>query len=132
MAYLLVVDDDVDFASAEATVLSDAGHEVKIEHDIANAEKCMHERCPDLVILDVMFPESSSAGFKFARMMKYFNDEFKNIPILMLTAVNTRFPLGFSSRDIDDDWLPVEDFMEKPVDFDLLRKKVSEMLSKTV
>ena len=72
MAYLLVV-DDVDFASAEATVLSDAGHEVKIEHDIKNAEKCMSERCPDLVILDVMFPESSSAGFTFARTMKHFN-----------------------------------------------------------
>ncbi|HDY88908.1 MAG TPA: response regulator [bacterium] len=132
MAYLLVVDDDVDFASAEATVLSDAGHEVKIEHDIKSAEKSMSERCPDLVILDVMFPESSSAGFNFARMMKHFNDEFKNIPILMLTAVNTMFPLGFSARDIDDDWLPVEDFLDKPVDFNLLRKKVSEMLSKTV
>lgn len=58
-------------------------------------------------------------------------DNVKDIPILMLTAVNTEFPLGFGSQDIGNEWLPVEDFLEKPVDFDLLKKKVSEMLTKT-
>jgi hypothetical protein len=30
--------------------------------------------------------------------------------------------------DIDDNWLPVRDFLEKPVDFDILRKKVAALL----
>jgi hypothetical protein len=46
----------------------------------------------------------------------------------MLTAVNTRFPLGFGPKDIDERWLPVTDFLEKPVDFDTLRHKVAQLL----
>ena len=88
----------------------------------------MIEECPDLVILDVMFPESDTAGFTFARAMRHFNEKLKDIPILMLTAVNTKFPLGFSSIDIDNNWLPVNDFLEKPVDLDVLRERVSRIL----
>jgi len=47
----------------------------------------------------------------------------------MLTAINTKFPLGFSSSDIDDDWMPVGGFLEKPVDFQVLRRKVNDLLS---
>ena len=129
MAYLLIVDDDEDFAEASAIVLRSDGHEVKIELDIKSGEKSVQERYPDLLVLDVMFPESSSAGFDLARKMRLSGKELKDIPILMLTAVNTEFPLGFGSQDIGNDWLPVEDFLEKPVDFDLLKKKVSEMIS---
>ena len=129
MAYLLIVDDDEDFATATAAMLQTDGHEVKIELDIKNAEKSIIEKRPDLIILDVMFPENSTAGFTFARTLKHYSEKLDDIPILMLTAVNEKFPLGFSSRDIDDNWLPVEEFIEKPVDFSVLLKKVSMMLS---
>ena len=80
--------------------------------------------------LDVMFPEDSSAGFELARAMRHFTEKLKNIPILMLTAVNAKFSLGFGSRDIDENWLPVSEFLEKPVDFDILKNKVAELLDK--
>ena len=48
----------------------------------------------------------------------------------MLTAVNSKFPTGFSARDIDADWLPVTDFVEKPVDLDVLVNKVSALLQR--
>ncbi len=131
MPYLLVVDDDEDFASAAAKILRDAGHEVEIKLDIESAVETMEERRPDLLILDVMFPEDSTAGFSLARKMKHYNEKLKNIPILMLTAVNTKFPLGFSERDIDDHWLPVTDFVEKPVDFDVLQRKVAALVGKS-
>lgn len=129
MAYLMIVDDDEDFASAAAKVLSRAGHEVAIELTTQSAVQSMKQRRPDLAILDVMFPESSSAGFELARQLRLENQELRGIPLLMLTAVNSRFPLGFSPRDIDDQWLPVDDFLEKPVDLDLLASKVSAMLA---
>lgn len=62
--------------------------------------------------------------------MRHYNEKLKGIPVLMLTAVNAKFPLGFSSRDIDDAWLPVSDFLEKPVDLDVLRDKVAALLQK--
>ena len=128
MAYVLVVDDDQDFADAAASVLRDSGHEVAIELDTESATKSMEQRLPDLVVLDVMFPENACAGFELARHIQHHNEKLKGIPILMLTAVNTKFPLGFSSRDIDKDWLPVTGFLEKPVSLDMLRDKAAELL----
>jgi len=129
MAYLLIVDDDEDFASTTATVLRKEGYDVQIELDIDNAVKSMENKPPDLAILDVMFPEDASAGFKLARFMRHENEKLKDIPILMLTAINTKFPLGFGPKDIDDRWMPVTDFLEKPVDFDVLRDKVAKLLN---
>jgi hypothetical protein len=47
----------------------------------------------------------------------------------MLTAVNQQFPLGFSDKDIDPKWLPVIDFLEKPVDFAVLREKINGLFA---
>jgi len=127
MSRLLVLDDDEDFATAVATVLRGRGHDVRIELDLSAGITRMVEARPDLVVLDVMFPEDSTGGFELARQMRR-HDALKDVPILMLTAVNTRFPLGFSSQDIDEDWLPVTDFLEKPVDLDVLAGRVTEIL----
>ena len=129
MAYLLIVDDDEDFARAAAAALAHAGHEVAVSLSTADALTSMKDRRPDLVVLDVIFPEDSSAGFGLARTMRHFESSLRDVPILLLTAINMAFPLGFSARDIDDNWLPVAAFVEKPVDFDLLAQKVEDLLA---
>ncbi len=126
MAYVLIVDDDEEFAGAVATVLQAEGYEVAMEHETAAGLASLRARRPDLMVLDVMFPENPSAGFELAREIR---KDFGQLPILMLTAVNSQFPLGFSSRDIDATWLPVTDFLEKPVDFQALRDRVKRLLS---
>ena len=130
MAYLLIVDDDRAFAQATAKFLRGAGHEVEVALEIEAAVSSMHERRPDLVILDVMFPNDRCAGFTLARRISLQDEKLKGIPILMLTAVNSSFPFGFGTDDIDDDWLPVSDFVEKPADLDVLQSKVEALLSK--
>jgi CheY-like chemotaxis protein len=126
MSYLLIVDDDPDFASSVATVCEALGHEVATVHTTSEALERVAQRRPDGLLLDVMFPEDPTAGFELAREIRRRHG---NLPILMLTAVNQQFPLGFSNKDIDPKWLPVVDFVEKPVDFDLLRQKISRLLS---
>ena len=127
MSYIMIVDDDDDFSFATATVLEEAGHEVRVESNIPSAELSLKTKQPDLVILDAMFPESSSAGFDLARKIRH-DGSLKHVPILMLTAVNSKFPLGFSPQDIDEAWMPVAEFLEKPVDLEVLRNTVARML----
>lgn len=128
MAYLLIVDDDTDFASAVSTVLSSRGHETAIETDCEQTLARIRERRPDAVILDVMFPENDTAGFEVARSIRR---TFGELPVLLLTAVNQSFPLGFSTRDLDPTWLPAAGFLEKPVDLSALCEKVAGILAGT-
>jgi len=127
MARIVLVDDDTDFTDATSTVLRAAGHDVEALGDTDGVVDHLKRERPDLLILDVMFPEHSSAGFDLAREVRK-DDQLSRLPILMLTAVNTRFPLGFGPDDIDETWLPVQDFVEKPVDFDVLLARIDKLL----
>jgi DNA-binding response OmpR family regulator len=128
MAYLLIVDDDTDFASAVSTVLTSQGYETGIETDSEKTLDRIRERRPDAIILDVMFPENDKAGFEVARSIRR---TFGELPVLLLTAVNQSFPLGFSNQDLDPTWLPAVDFVEKPVDFAVLSAKISSIIADT-
>jgi len=128
---VLIVDDDEDFATATAVVLRNAGYDVGVCLGTATAAEEMRNTKPDLVILDVMFPEDPSAGFKLARDLRHHEQGLEGVPVLMLTAINARFPLGFGSYDIDDRFLPVADFLEKPVSFDVLLNRVRDLLEGT-
>ncbi|RMF93101.1 MAG: response regulator [Planctomycetota bacterium] len=126
MPHILIIDDDEDFAGAVQTVLESDGHRVHVELDLDSGYRHLADQTlPDVVILDVMFPENPSGGFELARKIR---KAYPDLPILMLTAVNQEFPLGFSNKDIDPKWLPVADFISKPVDFDVLRTKVNELI----
>lgn len=127
MAYILIIDDDPDICEAIKLVLFEEKYEADISDDLDKAFEKMKKRKPDLILLDVMFPDDDSGGFVFAQNLRN-HDEFKDIPILMLTAVNQEFSFDFSSEDIDDEWLPVSDFIEKPADFEILKEKVSKLL----
>ena len=130
MAYLLVVDDDEDCTLAVSEALRLAGHEVHVEPHIGHALETIDARRPDLVVLDVMFPQGSSAGFDFARALRHEREDLKDIPILMLTALGQRFPFGFGPGDIDDSSVPVDNYLEKPVDPGFLREEVSRLLAR--
>lgn len=59
------------------------------------------------------FPEDPHAGFAAARALEA--DAVKDIPVLILSAVNQRSNLlfGFAESDISDDFMPVEGFLKK-------------------
>ena len=114
MAYVMVVDDNEDLAAFSACVLGEEGHEVAVRFDTASALTDMRNRPPDLAILDVMFPGDDFAGMELARAMRK-DSGLKRIPIIMLTGVNQELGMEFSSLDADNSWLPITEFMDKPV-----------------
>ncbi len=128
MAYILIIDDDEDLSSAEAVGIRRAGHEVARELSIAAGQQSIAARQPDILILDVMFPKDNAAGLKLAQ---FLHKNHPDLPIILLTAVNQEFPLGFSKKDIDEVHMPVTDFLEKPVDLDTLNQTIADLLEKS-
>ena len=111
-------------------VLKANGFEVSAQYNDENVIENVSQYNPDLIILDVMFPENSSAGFDIARDLKR-NNKLTNIPIIMLSAVNERgIYMGlFTDKDIDESWLPVSKFLDKPVQPKELLLQVKSMLN---
>jgi DNA-binding response OmpR family regulator len=127
MAKIKIIDDDVDIAEDTATILQSAGHDVSLLHTTENAVQVLVDDQPDILILDVMFPDNPVAGFDLARQIRR-NRALRALPIIMLTGVNREFPMDFSGKDIDSDWMPVQEFLEKPVDPSILLDRIQKML----
>jgi len=127
MAYVLIVDDDADFTGAVSTVLKSRGYETAAETVADKAIARIRQRRPDAVILDVMFPENDMAGFDVARAIRR---NFGDLPVVLLTAANNTFSLGFSNKNCDVTSLPVAEFMEKPADLNRLCDKIDKLLAK--
>lgn len=129
MANIYMVEDDRDFADAVVRVMKSMDHFVEVESDITRALEHLRENRPDLIILDVMFPEDSFAGLEFARNLQKEGSLLKGVPILLLTAVNEKYSMGFSAMDVDNSFFPVADFLDKSVDLDVLKNKVAQLLA---
>lgn len=122
---ILDVDDDRDVLEARLMVLEHDGFEVIQTTNIDVARETLENESIDLIILDVMMQKDSD-GFNFAQHVK-LNEKFKHIPIIMVTAVSQRTPFKFNP-ETDGDFLPVEKFLEKPVDPDLLIATIKGLL----
>jgi DNA-binding response OmpR family regulator len=127
MAYIRIIDDDEEFADNLSLILKKEGHTVDILNETEGAVESLTQKTPDLLILDVMFPENPSAGFDLARKIRE-TEEIKNLRVILLTGVNQEFPMDFSSDDIDPDWIPVQDFVDKSVNMPDLLDKINKLL----
>jgi CheY-like chemotaxis protein len=127
MAYVLIIDDDPDLSESNAETLKRAGYEVRIALTPQAGMAAIKERHPHLILLDVMFPDNDTGGFELARKIPL---ECPRVPILMMTSVNKHFPLNFSNADRDPSWLPVAEFLDKPVEPNVLVEKVQHLIQK--
>ena len=67
MAKILIIDDDNDIIDSLTLVLEANGYQVGSKMDTDNLIADVKAANPDLIILDVIFPEDPQAGFKAAR-----------------------------------------------------------------
>ena len=126
MAKVMIVDDDRDFMDSICRVLQHKGHETTAIYDTEEVIDRLEREPHEVLVLDVMFPEDAAAGFHLAQEIRK-HQTLSRLPILILSAINTKFPMGFGPGDIDQTWMPVQDFLEKPIDFDVLSAKVEKL-----
>lgn len=127
MKKILVVDDDSDIREMITLVLRSNGYEVSALDDVEDLPAELAANLPDLLILDVMFPENSTAGFDACRTIKA-DPRYAELPVIMLSAINETYNMAFSDRNASSPLMPASRFVEKPVDPDELIKIVGELL----
>ncbi len=126
---ILIIEDDPDMALALRLPLEASGYQVFDARSGEEGLRKVQEIEPDLIILDAMM-ETTTAGFQVSLTLRSPDPRspyaaYRDIPLLMVTAIHTTTSLRFGP---DEAYLPVDDFVEKPVDPDLLLAKVRALL----
>jgi CheY-like chemotaxis protein len=122
---VIIIDDDPDLVEATRIVLEKAGYAVTSAHNGKKGLELIRKGGVDVVLLDVMMAKDTE-GFHVAQELR---DDPKTaaIPIVMLTSVAHKTGFEFSP-ETDAEFLPVEAFLEKPVD----PKKLIETIAKVM
>lgn len=122
---VLIIDDDPDLIAATQAVLEGAGYAVASSLDGTAGLERVRQGGIDCVLLDVMMVRDTE-GFRVAQDLKG-DPATAGIPIVMLTSVGQKTGFEFSP-ETDEDYLPVEAFLEKPVDPDRLLEVIEEAM----
>ncbi len=122
MSKILVIDDDVAICELIKINLELSGYECSYSCDPVKGYALIKQDMPDLLILDVMMGEVD--GYSLALKIRQ-NEQTKNLPIIMLTALgelNDKLK-GFSSG--------VDDYLVKPFEVEELKARVLALLNRS-
>jgi len=116
---ILVVDDEVDLLETVRFPLELEGYKVLVSYNGEDALSQARKEKPDLIILDLMLPKLD--GYKVCRLLK-FDERYKHIPILMLTAKTQEKDkiLGMETG--------ADEYITKPFEMDYLMEKVKRYI----
>jgi two-component system alkaline phosphatase synthesis response regulator PhoP len=118
---ILFVDDEVDLVKTVTFSLEAEGYTVLVSYNGEDALNQARRENPDLILLDIMLPKLD--GYKVCRLLK-FDERYKQIPILMLTAKTQEKDkiVGIETG--------ADEYITKPFDMDELMEKIKAYLNK--
>ena len=102
MPKILIADDEPDIAQLIARYAQREGYEIKSVGDGREAVDACRAEDFDLIVMDVMMPDTD--GFTACRQIR----EFKDIPVIMLSARGTEYDKLFGFE------VGVDDYVTKP------------------
>jgi two-component system nitrogen regulation response regulator NtrX len=116
MSKILIIDDDLDILETMGSLLEAEGFQIRSAETVEKGLELIGSESPDLVLLDVMFPEKKTRGFEAATEIKA---KYPKLPLFVLTAINREYAFDFNKEDV-----PAEEFLNKPVKIDRLVKLI--------
>jgi CheY-like chemotaxis protein len=130
---ILIIDDDRDVVELIRITLEANNYDVVSAGNGAEGLKLVKEIRPDLIILDVMM-DTATEGFQISYQLRSKDPkseyrEFSQTPIIMMTGISQKLHMKFSPEQ-DGDYLPVDEFLEKPVRVDSLLEKIKKLLKR--
>lgn len=117
---ILLADDDPDILNILSLFFEDKRCDLLQANNGADALESIIVHQPDLLILDVMMPELN--GWQVCKYVKT-HDEFKEISIVMLTAI------GPVNNELTSPLFGADDYIDKPFEFEELESKVRKVLA---
>jgi len=125
---ILIIDDDPDFVEVTKVLFETRQYEVSAAYDPDEGFAKLEQEVPDALILDVMMGKGAE-GFIMARKIRK-DPRFDKMPILMLTSMREQTGFDFPGERIHSKFLPVDDYIEKGVDPQILLDKVEQQLAR--
>lgn len=83
---IYIVEDDADIREMESYALKNSGFSVREFSCGKNMLESLHQKLPELILLDIMLPEED--GLKVLSKLKG-DAKYKDIPVMMITAKTT-------------------------------------------
>jgi two-component system alkaline phosphatase synthesis response regulator PhoP len=123
---ILLVDNDVDFIDLNKAVLENSGFEVAVAYAGREVMDKVKFEQPDVIVLDLMM-EKHDTGFGVAKALKA-DPAYRNIPILMLTAVLGETGMDFN-QELDGYWMKTDEFANKPLTPEELINKITRLFA---
>ena len=117
---ILLVEDDRETAGLVAEDLSDRGYQVTLAHDGRSGLEALSREKPDLALVDINMPVMS--GLEMLERAKALAPRFDRTPFVFLTALCDRETELAAWR------LGADDYVTKPVDFDVLGALIAARL----
>ncbi len=102
MAKILIADDSLSELQIFQAALQATGHTLVTVMDGEAAEDKVKSEKIDLIILDVIMPKKN--GFQVCRDIKS-NDQFKNIPVIMVTSKDQESDKFWGMKQGADEYL---------------------------
>lgn len=124
-AKIVIIDDNADFLFTTETFLSRNGYDVLTASNGQKGLELIRNVKPDLILLDVMI-ETLFSGFEVCRQLKQ-DPDLKKIPIISISGMAEEIDVRFDP-DSDSSYFAPDEFLEKPVDRELLLNKIAELL----
>lgn len=124
---ILIIDDDPDFVEVTKVLLETKQYNVRFAYNPEEGLAKLEEETPDALILDVMMGKGAE-GFVLARKIRK-DPRFEKMPILMLTSMREQTGFDFPGQRIHSKFLPVDDYVEKGVEPQVLLEKIEQQLA---
>ena len=118
---LLVVDDDAFIARLLEIECTAAGYEVRTAGSGDRALELAQERCPDLILADVMMPNMD--GFELTRRLR-MDERTAAAKVILLTA------RGMSADRLEGFAVGADDYVIKPFDTPELLARIGDVLAR--
>jgi len=119
-SFVYVLDDEASQRNLFETLLENKGFRVQTFADLKEMEDAIAVSRPNVIVMDIMLPEGSEAGLKYAARLK--QGVAKNIPVLFTSA---RGDLAARLKAVRAGG---EGYFPKPVDIDQMAIRIRELV----